>query len=317
MANSSEFTAADLPIDEQGRIYHLALKPEELAQNIILVGDPERVPIIANEFISNIEVDVFHRGLRTITGVTQEENLRVSIVTSGMGTPSLEIVLQEIAALNEIDFNTRARKSDWEKLNLIRVGTSGALHSDLALGTAIVSRYALGLDNTGLFYDVVTPDLFSKEIEREALRLINLTYASDARFLNSITPYASRASIDLSEAITRACDELLISRREGITISNAGFFANQGRNIARIAASLPEIDRVFCKAEFNKSALRFENMEMETSFLFHFAHGLGYQAAAICPAIANRADNTFSASYQHDIKNAARAALRALALFSL
>jgi uridine phosphorylase len=309
-----KFSDADLPIDSEGRIYHLALRPEELAQSIILVGDPERVPFISEAYLSEVEVDVFHRGLRTITGTTSEDGLRVSIITSGMGTPSLEIVLQEIAALNEIDFSSRSRKSDWPVLNLIRVGTSGALHSDLPLGTAIVSRYALGLDNTGLFYEVAAPDSFCEEIEQETQRLLASVCNQGSRFNNSVRPYATSASIELADALTQACQSVAISHREGITVSNSGFFANQGRNVARISPSFPDIDRALCRAKFKNSSLRFENMEMETSFLFHFAHGLGYRAAAICPGIANRADNTFAASYQEDVLAAAGAALRAFSL---
>jgi uridine phosphorylase len=111
MENRVNFRASDLPISE-GRVYHLALSPEELAKDIIIVGDPERVSFIADEFLADRECDRYHRGLRTITGRVKETGKRVSIITSGMGTPSLEIVLNEIVALNEIDFIRKKRKTE-------------------------------------------------------------------------------------------------------------------------------------------------------------------------------------------------------------
>jgi len=113
-----------LPLIE-GKVYHLGLKPEELANHILIVGDPERVPCIAQVYFNKIETDKSHRGLRTITGIVRDTDQRVSIVTSGMGTPTLEIVLNEIIALNEIDFHTRTRKSgDGSKLPALFYGCS-------------------------------------------------------------------------------------------------------------------------------------------------------------------------------------------------
>ena len=308
------FTQADLPITDQGRVYHLALRPEELSENIILVGDPERVPLIAEQFLETIEFDVSHRGLRSVTGTAGESGLRVSIVTSGMGTSSLEIVLQEIAALNEIDFSARVRKPAWPKLKLIRVGTSGAIHSDMELGTSIISEYAIGLDNTGLFYDTECPGEAAAEIEREVLRLLNEAAEKGQRFFGAVRPYAAAACRRICAALKQACEALKIPHSAGITASNSGFFANQGRDIARIASSIPDIDRELCKAGFKSTPLRIENMEMEASFLLHFAAGLGYEAGVICPVIANRADNTFVEAYDDVVKGAAHAALRALDL---
>jgi uridine phosphorylase len=147
LKKESHFNNSDLPIIE-GKVYHLCLKPEDLANHILIVGDPERVSFIAKEYFSRIEVDKFHRGLRTITGIVRDTGQRVSIVTSGMGTPSLEIVLNEIIALNEIDFYTRTRKSVYDMLTVIRVGTSGSIQPDTELGTLIITDYAIGLDVT-------------------------------------------------------------------------------------------------------------------------------------------------------------------------
>ena len=308
------YSEADLPITTDGRIYHLALKPEELAENIILVGDPDRVPFLAEEFLSSVETDVLHRGLRSITGVTREHGVRVSIITSGMGTPSLEIVLQEITALNEINFASRKRKSHWPKLKIIRVGTSGAIHRDTVLGTAIVSKYAVGLENTGLFYDIPCPDAVSSEIELAVSQAIQSAANSSQRFDGAIKPYAASSSGAVLSALQRAAEQLGLSHSIGITVSSSGFFANQGRDVARISPSVPDIDKALSEVQLTSSALRIENMEMEASFLFHFASGLGYEAGAICPVIANRVENTFADNYQEDVRNAARAALLAFTL---
>jgi uridine phosphorylase len=142
--SSAPFTAADLPMREDGEMYHLQLARQNLANDILIVGDPGRATKIAAQFLSETECNVEHRGLRTITGIVPHSRQRVSVVTSGMGTPSLEIVLNELMAINEIDPVTRTRRPDVEPLNIIRVGTSGLLREDTALGTSIISNYAVG-----------------------------------------------------------------------------------------------------------------------------------------------------------------------------
>jgi uridine phosphorylase len=129
MINIDPYKTSDLPVFNN-TVYHLDLKPEELAKNIVIVGNPERVPFIAEEFLCDCEVDRSHRGLRTTTGTFRETGQRVSITTSGMGTPSLEIVLNELVALNEIDFKTMTQKEEFDPLTIIRVGTSGGLQHD-------------------------------------------------------------------------------------------------------------------------------------------------------------------------------------------
>ena len=159
-------SASDLPLDEQGRIYHLQIKPEQLAPDILIVGDPGRAEMIGSTFLHDIEVEHEHRGLVTITGISEISGqpasiitpVRTTVTTSGMGTPSLEIILQELVALNEIDFRTRLRKTRFPRLHIIRVGTSGALQASTPLGTLIITSYAIGMDNTGLFYEIPYPD---------------------------------------------------------------------------------------------------------------------------------------------------------------
>jgi Uridine phosphorylase len=158
--SAAPYTEADLPIDA-GRIYHLQVKPEQVAPDILLVGDPGRAEFIGSTLLRDLELEHEHRGLVTITGTSQITGNRATIIsplkttvtTSGMGTPSLEIVLSELVALHEIDFATRTRKTDFPRMHVIRVGTSGALQASTPLGTPIVTSYAIGMDNTGLFYE--------------------------------------------------------------------------------------------------------------------------------------------------------------------
>lgn len=311
MKNDRHFNASDLPMVD-GRVYHLDLKPEELAKDIIIVGDPERVPFIADKFLDTKEVDRSHRGLRTITGCVKDTDQRVSIITSGMGTPSLEIVLNEIAALNEIDFNKRARREEYDVITIIRVGTSGGLQSDTELGTLIITDYVVGLDNTGLFYNVPYQDRGLRILEEKVREAIDSTILSNLRFKGRIFPYASRADQRVIKALEIEADRLGIKYKRGITVSNSGFFANQGRVVSRVPLTVPGIDEVLSSIDTGIDGLKIENMEMEASFLLHFMGGLGYRAGVICPVIDNRREEKFLAQYTQHIIDAANVALKTL-----
>ncbi len=304
------FHPPDLPV-MKGRVYHLDLVPGELSEDIILVGDPQRVDFIAQNFLRDIEVRREHRGLRTVTGYT-DWGQRVSVTTSGMGTPSLEIVINEIVALHEIDFERRERKKDIPTLNVIRVGTSGGLQPDTELGTLIITEYAVGLDNTGLFYDVPYPDERCELIERNVKGTIERIIGEGSRFRGKINPYVSKASPEVVNALAESAEERGIPYRIGITVSNSGFFANQGRSVSRIPPTLPDIDVHLSRAQTGIEGLRFENMEMEASFLLHFLYPLGHRAGVVCPTIDKRPEEKFLTNYQKRIRDAAEIALLAL-----
>lgn len=302
---------SDLPLRD-GRVYHLDLGPEEMAKNIIIVGDPERVPFIADEFLERWEVDRFHRGLRTITGFARESGQRVSIVTSGMGTPSTEIVLNEIVALNEIDFNTLKRKEEYETINIIRVGTSGAIQPDTDLGTLIITDYVIGMDNTGLFYEAPYQDEKCRLLEEKVGDAIDATIPDDSRFKGKIQPYASRAHNDVVEVLEKEAKRLSVKYRRGVTVSNSGFFGSEGRAVSRIPLTVQDMDGVLASLETGIEGLRFENMEMESSFFLHFMCALGYRAGVVCTVIDNRRQGTFMTQYNEYIKDAVRVALSSL-----
>jgi uridine phosphorylase len=302
-------TVADLPMIK-GRVYHLDLAPRDLAGNVIIVGDPDRVPFIADEFMSVREVDRCHRGFRSITGISAETGQRFSVITSGIGAPSLEIVLNEITALNEIDFRTKQRKKNFNPLTVIRIGTSGGLQPDIELGTLVVTDYAVGLDNTGLFYDAPCPDSCCRLLEVRAREVLASAVEANARFKGRICPYVARAHPEVRVALEKEALHLGVRCKKGITISSSGFFAIEGRKISRIAPTASELDNFFAAMDTGIPGLKVENIDMEASFLLHFMGGVGYRAGVICAVIDKRSDGTFISDYNDPIRDATRVALQ-------
>ena len=316
------YTASDLPIDEDGRIYHLQIKPEQIAPDILLVGDPGRAELIGSTFLRDLEVEHEHRGLVTVTGtsdITGERAtiispLKTTVTTSGIGTPSLEVVVNELVALNEIDFETRTCKSEFPRLHILRVGTSGGLQASTELGTLVITSYAIGVDNTGLFYEASYPDEICERLEQELGQVVRSSMSKDSRFYGKIHPYVSRAEPTIVDALLEASASLGVPTKLGLTVSACGFFAPQGRDTARVEPSVPELDRILSEYNPRVDGQRIENMEMEASFLIHFLGGLGHWAGAICTTIANRRENTFDHHYQEAVKNSIKVALLALAI---
>jgi uridine phosphorylase len=315
------FTPSDLPIDDLGRIYHLQVKPEQIAPDILVVGDPGRAEFIGAHLMRDLEFKHEHRGLVTITGkagVTGEKATllslaRTSVATSGMGTPSLEIIINELVALNEIDLRTRTPKVEFPRLHVIRLGSSGGLQASTELGTPIITTYAIGLDNTGLFYETPYPDQTCQRLEKELGDLLRGAMAAGSRFYGKIHPYVSRAEPELVKALVEASQTLGVETKTGLTLSSPGFFIPEGRDVSRIKPNIPELDRIFTDFDPGLEGQRVENNEMESSFLLHFLGGLGHWAGAICPAIANRQLDIFTSRYQDAMVEAANVALLALA----
>jgi uridine phosphorylase len=315
------FTASDLPIDDEGRIYHLQVRPTDIASDVLLVGDPGRAEHIRDNFLTDVEFTHEHRGLVTVTGTAQLTGrqativspLRVTITTSGMGTASLEIVANELVALNEIDLETRRRRSEYQRLHVIRVGSSGSLQASTALGTPIITTYAIGLDNTGLFYDAPYPDETCERLEGELAHLLTGSTRAGSRFHGKIKPYVARAEPKVVQALVQASAELGVEAKKGLTVSASGFFFPQGRATGRMQPTVPDVDGILGAFDPHVDGQCIENMEMETSFLTHFLGSLGYWTGAICPAIANRREDTFTCTYQEAMEDAIRVALLALA----
>jgi len=305
-------TQSELPL-RNGRVYHLDLAPHELACNVLIVGDPDRVPFFSDEFLEEREADRFHRGLRTITGRARETGQRITITTSGMGTPSMEIVLNELVALNELDFSTRRRKDSFTPLNIVRVGTSGGLQPDTETGTLVVTDYVVGLDNAGLCYDVPAPDAECELLERRVRNLIEGASLSGARFRGGFHPYAARADVRLRVALEREALRTGAPCKRGVTVTSPGFFAEQGRGIARVSSTVPDMAALMASLDTGIPGLRAENMEMEASFFLHFMGGLGYRAGVVCVVVNKRPDGSFLADYGEHVRKAGLTALRACA----
>lgn len=319
---STPIAPADLPIDDQGRIYHLQCRPEHVATDILLVGDPGRARLIGSAFLTDIECEHEHRGLVTVTGTspltggraTIVSPLRATVATSGMGTPSLEIVLNELVLLHEIDLETRTRKTQIPRLHVVRVGTAGALQASTTLGTPIITSYAIGLDNTGLYYDVPPPDQHCERLERELADLVQSNMRNGGRFYGRIHPYVSRAEPRMVSALMEAAERLGVETKVGLTVSACGFFAPQGRDVGRVKPTLPDLDGILAEYDPGIEGQRIENMEMESSFLCHLLGGLGHWAGVICAPIAHRREGTFLTNYQDAVEKAISVALLALAI---
>jgi len=315
------YTASDLPIDEQGRIYHIQVKPGQIAPDILLVGDPGRAEFIASKFLRDLEVEHEHRGLVTATGtseLTREQAtiispVKTTVATSGMGTSSLEIVLQELVAINEIDFRTRTRKPEFPRLHIVRVGTSGALQASTRLGTPIITSYVIGMDNTGLYYEAPYPDEHCERLEGELYQLVKRSMRRESRFCGKIHPYVARAAPAMVDTLVEAAASLGVPAKTGLTASTSGFFAPQGRDVTRVKPSVPELDKILSEYDPRLGGQRVENMEMESSFLCHLLAGIGYWAGVICPTIANRRKDTFEQHYLKAVEDATEVALLALA----
>jgi uridine phosphorylase len=213
--------------------------------------------------------------------------------------------------LNEIDPTTRKRRDDIKPLTIIRVGTSGALHETTQLGSAIITSYAVGLDNTGLFYDTPAADDTCVAIEGCVKKMLDLVMAPKSRFYGKIYPYVSKANPAVLAALQTTATKLNAPYQVGVTVASSGFHGNQGRDVSRIALSVPDIDLHLSKLELPQGQ-RVLNMEMESSHLFHYAWGLGYRAGTVCAAVANRRSETFAANSAEGVLRAVQIALRAL-----
>ena len=305
---SPPYSMGDLPMPG-GVAYHLGISAEQLAPAILLVGDPERVDMIADQFFEHREVRVSHRGLTTCTGTARETKQRVTVTTTGMGAPSTEVVLNEISALAEVDAATRTRRSARAaNLTIIRVGTSGALQPATALGTAIISSHAVGLDSTAWFYaEGLTRDATARELAGTVQRELERALAPHHPALGAIHPYGAVADVTVVAALSQSARDLGVSHEVGATITASGFFAPQGRHISRVTPSVPDIDRLLARDS------RFLNMDMETALVLHLCGAFGYRAGAVCVAAAHRELDTFSTDIASQVSNAGRVGLRALA----
>ncbi len=274
--------AIQLVLNDKGAVYHLNLKPGQIADTIFLVGDPARAGIIA-EYFDEIEFQTSNREINTFTGTYKGKHL--SVLSTGMGTDNIEIVVNELDAVFNIDFESKLEKEEKTCLNLIRIGTSGALQEDIPVDNSyIVSRYALGLDGLAYFYE---DGPFVMEREMTASFINQMNWDEDLP-----KPYAIKSSDYLLNILGH-------DLRKGITLTAPGFYAPQGRELRLKTTDNTIIDRAR-KFEYGES--RITNFEMETSALYSLSAMLGHEALTVCNIIANRISNKFSPDYHSSMQ---------------
>lgn len=263
---------SDLIINPDGSIYHLNLLPGDVADTVITVGDPDRVGEVSKYFDS-IEFKKGKREFITHTGLVG--NKRVTVLSTGIGTDNIDIVFNELDALVNIDFETREVKKELTSLNIIRVGTSGAVQSDVPMGTILASSFGLGMDALMNYY---VHDLSGDE--RSLLDDIKTHFAH----LKNINPYLTAASDTLLNTIGK-------DMAKGITITAPGFYAPQGRQV-RAKNAVPNFIKLINSFKSNQN--RITNLEMETAGIYALAKVLGHKALSVNAILASRVNLEFS-----------------------
>jgi len=269
----TKIAASELILNPDGSIYHLNLKPEHLATDIIFVGDQNRVPKITKHFDS-IEFDIQKREFRTITGSFKGK--RITVISTGIGPDNIDIVMNELDALVNIDLETRTVKKEHTQLNIVRIGTSGSLQKDIPVDSFVLAKYGLGFDGMLLSYDC--DHILEASFEDAFIKHTNWS-PRKAR------PYIIKNSDFL--------EKKLLSNKvfTGITATAGGFYGPQGR-VLRLAIQDPDLNNKIDSFEFNN--VRITNLEMETSAIYGLAKLLGHNACSMNAIIANRANGTFS-----------------------
>ena len=269
----------ELILTSENKIYHLNLTKNEIADTIILVGDPERVKLISNKF-NSIEHKIQNREFITHTGTLNGK--RISVIATGIGPDNIDIVVNELDALANINFETRTINTKKKTLNLIRLGTSGAIQKDIKVDTFIVSLFGLGFDNIAHFYEskgIINYDMSNKFKE----------FANWPEKLSN--PYAVKASDNLLS--------LFPDIKKGITATAPGFYGPQGRTL-RLNTHITNLHQKMERFNYNRN--RITNFEMETSALYYLGQSLGHNTITICAIMANRLTKEYSNNYKETVE---------------
>jgi len=264
---------SELILNSRGAIYHLDVRPEELAETIIIVGDPERVKKVSKHFDS-IEHQLQHREFITHTGYIG--NKRVSVLSTGIGPDNIDIALNELDALANIDFNTRLIKPSLKKLSIIRFGTSGALQANIPVDSIVASTHGLGFDNLMNYYEY--------EKSNEEIELIASFLQQTKMDINITMPYVFRGSEIL---LNKFGDDVY----KGITVTAPGFYGPQGRELRLKSKSRKLIDKL---SDFSFNKYRITNFEMESSAIFGLGKLLGHECLSVNVVVANRVTQQYS-----------------------
>lgn len=275
--------SSELIVNQDGSIFHLHLKPEQLADKIILCGDPDRVGMIANYFDSQ-ECDVQNREFRTITG--SYKGKRITVQSHGIGGDNIEIVASELDALANFDLEKRCVRNEFRQLTMVRIGTSGGLQPESPIGSYVASEKAIGFDGVIYFYD-------GTERVRDLAYEKALTQQLDWK-IEGLKPYVVSADAELLERIVGNDGRII----KGSTIACNGFYAPQGRKLR-----LPLADENLNKKieDFRYEGYKITNFEMESSALSGIASLLGHKAMTVCCIIAGRQNLNMNTDYKGSI----------------
>lgn len=272
-----KITASELVLNKDNSVYHLNLHPHQIARDVIIVGDPGRVSTISNYFDS-IEHKVSNREIITHTGVLNGKKL--TVMSTGMGTDNIDIVLNELDALVNIDLENRVIKETHTSLNIVRLGTSGSLQEDIPVDSFVISEFGLGLDGLMNYYEF--------EQTKEEIELLQEFYTQTNYSNTFAQPYFVKGSSDLFNKLRADC----IS---GITATASGFYGPQGR-VLRIPLKETQLNEKL--RDFTYNDYRITNFEMETSALYGLSRALGHNACTVCAIIANRFSGKSSDNYK-------------------
>lgn len=268
---------SELIINARGAIYHLDLRPEEMAETVITVGDPGRVDKVSRYF-DHIEHKTAHREFITHTGTLGGK--RISVLSTGIGPDNIDIVLNEMDALANIDLETRTEKKEKKQLRIIRIGTSGSLQGDIGVDQFVASTHGLGLDNLMHFYPFRNND--------HEIKLMGAFKSHVTLQPRLSEPYVFGGSAQLLAQFAEGC-------HAGITVTVPGFYGPQGR-ILRMGLSMPSLNEQL--TSFRWGNHRITNFEMETSAIYGLGSTLGHQCLSLNAIIANRIQKQYSADAQ-------------------
>ena len=285
MNTKTYFPPSELIINEDGSIFHLHVRPDQLASKVILVGDPGRVDLVASHFESK-ECNIQSREFHTVTGTYQGK--RITAMSTGIGCDNIDIVMNELDALANIDFLTRKEKDTFRQLELVRIGTCGGLQHYTPAGTFICSETSIGLDGLLNFYEGRNA-VCDLPLERALLN--HLGWSGN---LCSPALYAVHADKELTE---RIAEKDLV---RGITVACGGFFGPQGRRLRIPLADPHQNEKI---ESFEYQGKHITNYEMESSALAGLARLLGHKATTVCMVIANRVKKEADTGYKTHIDN--------------
>lgn len=272
------FSESELIINDDGSIFHLHLRPDQLATKIVMAGDPARIDMIASYF-DEVECRVSNREFHTVTG--RYKGKRITALSHGIGTDNMDIVVNELDALANIDFSTRREKEEFVSLEMVRIGTSGGLQPHVPIGTSVIAERSIGFDGVLNFY-AGRNELCDLDFEQAFCKYVDWSPLWAA-------PYVVWAD---SELVSRVGGEEMV---RGITISANGFYGPQGREL-RIPLADPQLNRKI--ESFRYAGASITNYEMESSALAGLAALMGHKAMTVCNIIANRVSLEVNTHYK-------------------